>query len=106
MVVKSTPEARKAANKEITEEEIRASERANFQAGEEMRVYGRIMSPEHFKDHQAYEEYQKKMDLKEENEIRALEGKPPLTEMPDITKARGRNGKRHEIFRVSRNEVH
>lgn len=75
--------AREAAKDEITEEEIRASERSNFQAGEEKRVYGRIMSPEHFKDRQAYEDYQKRMELKEENEIRKLEGKPPLTEMPD-----------------------
>lgn len=75
--------AREAHKNPFTEEEIRAAEISNFQAGEEIRVYGRIMSPEHFIDRQAYENYQRKMDLKEENEIRALEGKPPLTEMPE-----------------------
>lgn len=108
MVVKSTAETWEATNKEITEEEIKASEISNFKAGEELRVYGRIISPEHFMNRQAYEDYQKRMDLKEENEIRALEGKPPLTEMFDHSKSdhKGRNSKRNKIFRVSRNEVH
>lgn len=38
MVVKSTAETWEATNKEITEEEIKASEISNFKAGEELRV--------------------------------------------------------------------